>query len=43
MFLIIFHVLFAANRFALMKLASMGWRNVGLSLKIPTVEQINIW
>jgi len=42
MFLIIFLVLFAANRFALTKLASMGWRNVGTKLKIPPVEHINI-
>jgi len=27
--------LFAANRFALTKPASTGWRNVGISLKIP--------
>jgi len=35
--------LFAANRFALTKSASMAWRNVGISLKISPVEQINIW
>jgi len=37
-----FVFLFAANRFALTKPASMDWRNVGISLKIPPAEQINI-
>jgi len=37
-----FLVLFAANRFALSKPASMGWRNVGIRLKILSIEQINI-
>jgi len=36
MFLIIFLVLFVVNSFALTKSASMGWRNVGKSLKILT-------
>jgi len=37
-----FVFLFAANRFALTKPASIDKRNVGISLKIPLVEQINI-
>jgi len=34
--------LFTANCFALTKPASVGWQNVGTSLKIPPVEQIII-
>jgi len=40
--IIIFRVLFIANRFALTKPVRMGWRNVGIRLKILPVEQINI-
>jgi len=39
MFLIIFLALFAAKRFALTKVARMGWQNVGINLKISQVEQ----
>jgi len=38
-----FYLSFVFFRFALTKPASMGWRNVGISLKIPPVEQINIY
>jgi len=36
-------VWFATNRFALTKPASMGWRNVGIRLKFPSVQQINLY
>jgi len=39
----VYLVIFAANSFALTKLTSMGWQNVGISLKIKPVKQINVY